>query len=178
MVTTGFSIKSIPNFTNRTMRQNNVCNVRCSNGHTNDLPPDQRNMYDDKSSNWRLLTIIWVQYGTFKTCAKLTENSKMSGIRFTVIENKSSGWLFPTCQNFQQSCKQQKRKERHAPSGCNCLCWITKVMLRGWLSPTCHNFNVRAGIQLTCDWFFPLFVNFLLKQLQLKWKWTCAQCWQ
>ena len=33
MVTTGFSINSIPNFTNWNMEQNNVCNVRFSNGH-------------------------------------------------------------------------------------------------------------------------------------------------
>ena len=41
-------------------------------------------------------------------------------------------------------------------------------MLSGWLDPTCHNFNARTGLQLTCDWIFPLFVNFRYKQMQTK----------
>ena len=34
------------------------------------------------------------------------------------LKNKSRGWLSPTCQNFQQSCKQTKRKEK------TCAKWL------------------------------------------------------
>ncbi len=93
----GFSINSILNFTIWTLAQNNQCNVRCSNGHKNDLPSDYKNSVlitspaiedyvqindlppdraelciDNKSGNWRLRTNKWSTFWLFRNSALKT----------------------------------------------------------------------------------------------------------